>query len=371
MVSTELGDEIARVTLINSLGLTIFDSYVKPSAPIKDYKTEFSGITPENLQNCTVTLSQIHLILRRLISKETILIGHSLDSDLKCLKFLHLNCIDSSILFPHSRGYPLRRKLKELAKEFLNISIQTLSNKGKKKGHDSQEDALAALNLVKYRRENNIEIYDDEAIIAGSDIGITPGISLLSRLDYKKIDCSLFCWKKKIENNNGKNSDPIILNEKYWIENICLGSKYKYQHEDNEKIINKFIQVLEKNEKNDNNDSNLDEFNKLKLNDYLLNKDNNKVSFSFLTLNASKDNLEQCKSLLQSLQQTLSNLSDSSCLIFSSQISIDPIISERQSKKVLMNSTQLTTSTWNPTREKELNDKIASYNQAAISFTIL
>ena len=36
----------------------------------------------------------------------------------------HNKCVDSSILYPHPKGYPLRLKLKELAETHLNIVIQ-------------------------------------------------------------------------------------------------------------------------------------------------------------------------------------------------------------------------------------------------------
>ena len=51
----------------------------------------------------------------RIVSQETVLCGHSLDSDLKALKVVHRRCVDTSVLFPHPRGYPLRLKLKTLA----------------------------------------------------------------------------------------------------------------------------------------------------------------------------------------------------------------------------------------------------------------
>ena len=48
---------------------------------------------------------------------------------MKALKICHKKCIDSSILFPHPRGFPFRLKLKELAENHLNIVIQrNLSN---------------------------------------------------------------------------------------------------------------------------------------------------------------------------------------------------------------------------------------------------
>ncbi len=46
----------------------------------------FSGITKEKLQSVTKTLEQVRQELFKFIFKDTILIGHSLENDLKALK---------------------------------------------------------------------------------------------------------------------------------------------------------------------------------------------------------------------------------------------------------------------------------------------
>ena len=54
----------------------------------------------------------------------TILIGHSLESDLKALKLIHGVVVDTSILFPHKMGPPKKRALKTLCIENLKRIIQ-------------------------------------------------------------------------------------------------------------------------------------------------------------------------------------------------------------------------------------------------------
>ena len=49
---------------------------------------------------------------------------------------------------PHPAGPSKCRSLKALAKEFLNRDIQA-----KESGHDSKEDAIAALDLMKFKTE--------------------------------------------------------------------------------------------------------------------------------------------------------------------------------------------------------------------------
>ncbi len=63
-------------------------------------------------------------LLHCLIDKNTILIGHSLDTDLKVLQLVHHRVIDTAALFPHSSSLPYKIALKQLAKEFLGWDIQ-------------------------------------------------------------------------------------------------------------------------------------------------------------------------------------------------------------------------------------------------------
>ena len=110
----------------------------------------FSGITPESLKGTSATLKDIQQRLLELLTPTTVLIGHSLDSDLKSLKMTHPFIVDTSVLFPHPRGPPLKSSLKWLAQKYLSREIQ----KGHgTRGHDSIEDARACLDLVKEKCE--------------------------------------------------------------------------------------------------------------------------------------------------------------------------------------------------------------------------
>lgn len=46
----------------------------------------FSGVTEEDLENTTISLRDVQAVLLSLFSAESILIGHSLESDLLALK---------------------------------------------------------------------------------------------------------------------------------------------------------------------------------------------------------------------------------------------------------------------------------------------
>ncbi|KAJ1417044.1 ribonuclease H-like domain-containing protein, partial [Ochromonadaceae sp. CCMP2298] len=147
MCDTAAGLELTRVSLLAADNSLLLDTYVKPSMPITDYRTQYSGINPHTLQHVTVTLRMVQLALLRLISADTVLVGHSLNSDLRALKISHSRCLDTSLLYPHPRGYPLRLKLKQLALDYLNQRIQRNEGIGAA-GHDSTEDARAALQLA-------------------------------------------------------------------------------------------------------------------------------------------------------------------------------------------------------------------------------
>lgn len=114
----------------------------------------FSGITAERLDAVTTTLANVQERLLDILTPRTILVGHSLDSDLAALKLTHPFIVDTSILYQHPRGPPLKSSLKWLAQKYLHREIQ----KGHGTiGHDSVEDSRACLDLVKMKCEKGPE----------------------------------------------------------------------------------------------------------------------------------------------------------------------------------------------------------------------
>ncbi|TKA71501.1 hypothetical protein B0A55_06479 [Friedmanniomyces simplex] len=145
---------LTRVSLIDWNGKVILDELVKPGNAITDYLTPYSGITPAMMQNVTTSLSDIQKKLLDIFTPQTILIGHSLNSDLNALQLTHPFIIDTALLFPHPRGPPLKSSLKWLSQKYISREIQ----KGHgSTGHDSVEDAKACLDLVKQKCEKGKE----------------------------------------------------------------------------------------------------------------------------------------------------------------------------------------------------------------------
>lgn len=141
---------LARISVVSWDGEVVLDKLVKPDKPITNYVTQFSGITEAMLEPITTTLADIQAILLDLLDARTILIGHSLESDLKAIKLTHPFIVDTSIIFPHPRGPPLKSSLKWLTQKYLGRQIQLGHGAA---GHNSIEDAKACLDLTRQKCE--------------------------------------------------------------------------------------------------------------------------------------------------------------------------------------------------------------------------
>lgn len=78
---------LARVSIVNEKGDIIMDKYVKPTQPVVDYRTKFSGITPEHLENAH-SFAEVQAEVIR-IKTNRLVVGHALHNDFKVLKIEH------------------------------------------------------------------------------------------------------------------------------------------------------------------------------------------------------------------------------------------------------------------------------------------
>ncbi|KZZ95989.1 exonuclease [Moelleriella libera RCEF 2490] len=141
---------LTRISLVDWNGDVVMDELVLPDKPITDYLTPFSGISAEMLAPVTTTLRDVQRKLLEIIDARTILVGHSLESDTKAMRLSHPFIADTSLLFPHARGPPLKCSLKYLAQKYLSREIQKGDGSS---GHNSIEDAKTCLDLVKQKCE--------------------------------------------------------------------------------------------------------------------------------------------------------------------------------------------------------------------------
>nr|XP_023021277.1 putative exonuclease GOR [Leptinotarsa decemlineata] len=154
MCYTVNGLELTKVTVVGMDGSIVYDSYVKPDHEIVDYNTRFSGITAQHitLKN-TRNIGQVQRDLMKFIHERTILIGHALDNDLRALKLVHQNIVDTSHVFPHKNGLPYRRSLKDLTSTIVNRNIQIGAL-----GQDSCERAVICMQLMFWKVKADFHI---------------------------------------------------------------------------------------------------------------------------------------------------------------------------------------------------------------------
>ncbi|XP_053088810.1 RNA exonuclease 1 homolog isoform X2 [Pangasianodon hypophthalmus] len=146
MCYTTQGLELVRVTVVNSSLQVIYDTFVKPTNEVIDYNTRFSGVSEDDVKNCSSSLRDVQAVLLSFINERTILVGHGLENDLCALKLIHSTVVDTSVVFPHRLGPPRKRELRSLTAEYLRKIIQESVE-----GHDTQEDAMACMELMLWK----------------------------------------------------------------------------------------------------------------------------------------------------------------------------------------------------------------------------
>jgi hypothetical protein len=424
MCDTIHGLEVTRVTLLNQNQETIIDLLIKPDSPILDYRTPFSGMTAVLLNPIKTTLLQVQLLLARLIVNKTIVIGHSLENDLKGLKFFHEKVIDTTMLFPHPQGFPYRNKLKYLAKEYLQLMIQQQhpsvgpqkNHNNKKKntglssvvpsssggpGHDSREDAAATLQLVllKMSKGPSFGIPASEGI----RVPLTKRFSYLSvpslLIDYQPINSDL--EKKDKPNSNGgshfleslicqgcrivkkSNTEEIIEEIESFVKENQAHQKRNNEKEESSSSKKRSFGELEGkdgNEENDINRSDCDQPHFVHLSiPFRSSSSSSSSSDNDLT---KTDNKEMILSFIKQLKERLNPslpdntdnnvISTHGLLLVTSQKSLQ-VVEEMISKKekVFSNQRKMSSTIWSSKDEEILKNMIKETSLGDVAFQIL
>lgn len=147
---TSHGFELLRISAIDFLtGKDVLDILVKPKGIVIDLNTRYSGVA--RIEPSAVSFERLLEILGKHMNSNTILIGHGLENDLNAMRLIHEKVVDTAILYPKFKATPtFRFSLKDLAFTYLSRSIQGGE-------HDSREDSIAAIDLVKYFTGREIE----------------------------------------------------------------------------------------------------------------------------------------------------------------------------------------------------------------------
>ncbi|XP_054167389.1 RNA exonuclease 5-like [Oppia nitens] len=152
--------EVTRISVVDENCVVLYDTLVKPPNEIVNYLTRFSGITKKLLDPITTTLEDVYRELDKLIPEDGIICGQSLNSDLLALQLIHPYVIDTSVIYNTSGLRPIKSSLKYLSKKFLNLDIQNHESNDRHSGHDSAEDAIATMKLVKLKLSMGLEFGD-------------------------------------------------------------------------------------------------------------------------------------------------------------------------------------------------------------------
>lgn len=138
-----LGFELLRITAIDFFtGEDVFDVMVKPKGTVVDLNTRYSGVS--EIADDALTFDELVKFMRRYIDKNTILIGHGLENDMNAMRLIHDKIVDTAVLYPKYKATPtFRFSLKDLSFSYLLRNIQIGE-------HDSREDSIAAIDIVKY-----------------------------------------------------------------------------------------------------------------------------------------------------------------------------------------------------------------------------
>ncbi|KAL4398862.1 poly(A)-specific ribonuclease [Malassezia pachydermatis] len=170
---------LARVSVLRGEGPhegdSFIDDHIHTTEPVVDYLTQYSGIQPGDLDPAQTAYTIVpHKLaykkLRLLVDIGCRFIGHGLTKDFRIINiYVPPSQVIDTVLLYHSPAHPRNLSLRFLSWFLLKKDIQqglTLTSEDSDEvqvhhGHDSIEDALAALQLYRryeqFERDNRLE----------------------------------------------------------------------------------------------------------------------------------------------------------------------------------------------------------------------
>ncbi|XP_036607905.1 RNA exonuclease 4 [Trichosurus vulpecula] len=132
---------LARVSIVNQFGKCVYDKYVKPTEKVTDYRTDVSGIRPEDIKH-----GEEYQVVQKEVAellKGRILVGHALHNDLKILLLDH----PKKKIRDTQKYKPFRTQVKSGRPSLKLLSEKILGIKIQQSEHCSIQDAQAAMRL--------------------------------------------------------------------------------------------------------------------------------------------------------------------------------------------------------------------------------
>ncbi|PLB46177.1 hypothetical protein P170DRAFT_479098 [Aspergillus steynii IBT 23096] len=183
MVQTENGQECVQLCAVDMItGEAIVDVGVFPLARVTNWVTRYSGMSWKRLKAMEKKGKTVHgwpsarERLFKYINRDTVLVGHALENDLKTLGIVHDNIVDTSILTKevveeHIGVCGRKWALRKLTAAFVGIAIQNSSS-----GHDCMEDTMATREvlLVCLLKPDVLEQWAVEAAVEEGRVGNGP-----------------------------------------------------------------------------------------------------------------------------------------------------------------------------------------------------
>ena len=165
--------ELALLCAVDCLtGETLINSFVRPDEPVLDWRTRFSGVSPAVMAAAQAECRALagweaaRTMLFRHVDADTVIVGHSVNHDLRVLRISHTKIVDASILTGEAVvGVNNKIKspwgLQQLCQDLLGLRIRDWRGGA----HDCLEDTLAARELVLWclRCPRELEVWAKQA----------------------------------------------------------------------------------------------------------------------------------------------------------------------------------------------------------------